>query len=151
MKNIIKSKHGRLISSTSKQIRLFISRRMNEENYNIHESQLFVLLDVMHFPGTSLKEVGHRLGNDKTSITKSVKKLSELNFIETVVDTRDKRIIRLYVKDEANNIIPKIHSILKEMRSQLYNGFSENEIDEINSLMQRAHLNMLMANGEDID
>jgi len=136
-------KHGRLFSSVSRHMRLFITRHMNKDSYKISEKQLFILINIMHFPGTSLKDICERQAFDKPCVTKSVKKLLELGYISSETDKHDKRISRLTITPKSDEVLPRVWEIMQSMRSVIYKDFSDDEILQVNSLMQRIHTNLI--------
>lgn len=140
------AKHGRLFSSVSRHMRLFITREMNKDSYDINEKQLFVLLNIMHFPNTSLKDICERQAFDKPTVTKAVKKLLELGYIKSHTDKLDKRISRLSITPKSEEVLPRVWEIMQSMRSAIYRDFSDKEILQVNSLMQRIHSNLLDEN-----
>lgn len=143
MSSIEHAKHGRLYSSVARHMRLYISRKMNEDDYDISTTHLFVMLDIMHNPGTYMKGIACRLDLEKPTITKVVKKLLALEYIVTKEDECDKRVCNLYLTDKAEELLPRIKKIMMAMRDVIYKGFSEEEIDLVNSMMQRMHKNLL--------
>lgn len=143
MSNIEDAKHGRLYSSVARLMKLYIFRKMNEDDYDIRTTHLFVMLDIMHNPGTSMKEIACRLDLEKPTITKTVKKLLALEYIEAMEDETDRRISRLYLTEKSDEILPRVKNIMMSMRDVIYKDFSEEEIDVVNSLMQRMHRNLL--------
>lgn len=143
MDKIEEAKHGRLYASVARQTRLFISRKMSEDSYDIGASQLFVLLDVMHYSGTSLKDICSRLDLEKPTVTKAVKKLFTLGYLRCEDDEKDKRVLRLFLTERADEILPRVHKIMMAMRDVVYDGFCEEEIEQVNVLMQRINRNLL--------
>ncbi len=143
MSNLENAKHGRLYSSVARHMRLYISRKMNEDDYDIRTNHLFVMLDIMHSPGTSLKEIALRLDLDKPTITKTVKKLLDLDYIFAKEDEFDKRIFHLYLSDKSGEVLPRVKKIMESMRDIIYKDFSGEEICLVNSLMQRMNRNLL--------
>lgn len=143
MSSIENAKHGRLYSSVSRLTKLYISRKMAEDDYNIRTTHLFIMLDILHNPGTSMKEIGCRLDLEKPTVTKTVKKLLALEYIEALEDETDRRISRLYLTEKSDEVLPRVKKIMMAMRDIIYKGFSEEEIDMVNSLMQRMHRNLL--------
>jgi len=141
MSNLERAKHGRLYSSVARHMRLYISRKMNEDD--IRTNHLFVMLDIMHSPGTSLKEIALRLDLDKPTITKAVKKLLALDYIVAKEDELDKRVSHLFLTEKSDEVLPKVKKIMESMRDVIYNDFSEEEIKLVNSLMQRMNRNLL--------
>jgi DNA-binding MarR family transcriptional regulator len=150
MSNLEKAKHGRLYSSVARHMRLYISRKMNEDDYDIRTNHLFVMLDIMHSPGTSLKEIACRLDLDKPTITKTVKKLLALGYIVAKEDEFDKRVSHLYLSGKSDEVLPRVKKIMKSMRDIIYKDFSEEEISLVNSLMQRMNRNLLEALSRDL-
>lgn len=136
------ARHGRLISSVARLMKLFISRRMSIDSYDINPKQLFVLLSIMHNPNTSLKEICENQAFDKPDVTKAVKKLLELGYIESKTDENDKRISRLNITPKSDEILPRVWDIMLSMRTVIYKGFSEDEINTVNSLLQRINNNL---------
>lgn len=143
MISIENAKHGRLFSSVSRLMKLYISRSMAEGDYKISTTHLFVMLDILHNPGTSMKETGCRLDLEKTTVTKTVKKLLDLDYITAFDDEIDRRVTRLYLTEKSNELLPRVKEIMKSMRKVLYDDFSEDEIELVNSLMQRININLL--------
>ena len=143
MKHCDTPKHGRLISSVTRLMKLYISRTLSEQGIPIRDIHLFVLLDILHFQGTSFKESCFRQACDKTTLTKSVKKLVELGYVEVREDEKDKRISRLYTTETAHNILMPCKDVMIGMREHLYKDMSEEEVESLNSLMGKVHSNLL--------
>lgn len=137
------AKHGRLFSSVTRLMKLYISRRLAERAIPIKDVHLFTLLDILHYPGTSLKEACFRQATDKTTMTKAVKKLSELGYVDVKIDENDKRISRLYASAKANEVLLPCKDVMMEMRDIMYKGMDEEELDMLNSLITKMYTNLL--------
>jgi DNA-binding MarR family transcriptional regulator len=136
-------KYGRLMSSVSRLMKLYISRKLVDKGLPIKDIHLFTLLDILHYPGTSLKEACLRQACDKTTITKAVKKLYELNYIDIKEDENDRRISRLFASEKAHEILNPCKGVMMEMREIMYKGMSEDDIENLNSMMSNVHDNLL--------
>ena len=99
------------------------------ENYGFGYGQLFFLLQIYENPGISMHDLS-RLGDfDKGTVTKSVQKLLDLDYIKSVVNEEDKRQKFLYTTSKADNIMHDIYLAKQIWWEHLFKNLSDEERD----------------------
>lgn len=86
---------------------------------NLNASQVPFLILIFENEGISMQELAIRGCFDKGTITKSIQKLEENGYVQSVPSSTDKRIRNLYTSEKAKKIIPQIYMIRKQWWERL--------------------------------
>ena len=86
---------GRCISILDRLMKMYYDHGLS--NFEIGWGQQFYAEYIYDHPGTSAQEMVEWIRVDKATLTKSIKKLVEIGYVEVVNDQKDKRIKRLYL------------------------------------------------------
>lgn len=105
--------------------------------YHIGSGQQFFLMRIHKHPGISQQELAEKGFYDKGTTARAVKKLEQENYIIRKADENDKRIIRLYVTQKGELLMPIIDQVIADWRGIITEGMSKEEADEIEKGMQR--------------
>lgn len=97
----------------------------------------FFLMRIHKHPGISQQELAEKGFYDKGTTARAVKKLEQENYIIRKADENDKRIIRLYVTQKGESLMPIIDQVIADWRGIITEGMSKEEADEIEKGMQR--------------
>lgn len=97
--------------------------------YGLGYSNLIFLLEIYENEGVSLNELAIQGAFDKGTITKSIQKLEQLNYVNTEVNIEDKRSKLLYTTTKANEIIPSLYQLKKEWEEYLSKDISMEEMN----------------------
>jgi len=97
------------------------------EDLKIGRGQHQYLLTLYHHNGISQEELSKKLGIDKGTTARAVKKLVDNGYIVREVDENDKRAFKLFVTDKAEGYKNKFFEISDEWEATLLEGISEEQ------------------------
>ena len=120
---------GKYISSIYRCQSIIINRKF--EQYGIGSGQYIFLVRIAGNPGVSQRDLSLQVGINRANTHRAIKKLEALGYIYTVRDDDDKRIIKSYLSEKGEALMPKISEGLAGITKILTQGIDE------------AHLNML--------
>lgn len=105
------------------------------KQFGIGSGQQFFLINIYENPGINLADLSHKGGFDKSTITRSVKKLQKLDYIRIEDDETDGRRRHAFVTDKGFPVVKRIYEVKEEINDKLVKGLSENEIEIVSRLM----------------
>lgn len=105
---------GRSITILDRLMKMYYDHGLSD--YEIGWGQQFYIEYLYDHPGSSAQEMVRSIRVDKSTLTKTVKKLSEIDYIRIIPDENDQRIKRLYLTE---NAIPAAHRI-KQIHDSFY-------------------------------
>lgn len=118
--------------------------------YGLGYSNLIFLLEIYENEGVSLNELAKQGAFDKGTITKSIQKLEQLDYVVIKVNNEDKRGRLLYTSDKANTIIPSLYLLKNEWDEYLSKEISKEEINSyFNTLSKLINKARLYSNHEE--
>ena len=103
------------------------------EDYHIGGGQQFFLVHIYENNGITMYDLA-KLGQfDKATVTKAVRKLEELGYVEVRIDETDRRIRHLFATEKAMPVVEKTYNVRKFWREALIEelAISEDEIYKI--------------------
>lgn len=109
---------GRLISIFDRLMKMYYDRGLSD--FEIGWGQQFYVEYLYDHPGASAQEMVECIRVDKATLTKIIKKLTEIGYIRIVGDEKDRRVRHLYLTDKA---IPAAKRI-KKIHADFYNTLS---------------------------
>lgn len=87
--------------------------------------------------GITQDELAKDLHINKSNVTRSIKTLKDLGYVDVVNDCNDKRINRLYLTSKGKNVFPVIKDVTNKCNDSLLANFSEDEINMLESLIEK--------------
>ena len=99
------------------------------QEYGIGYTQFTFLTEIYEHEGISMNELAVRGSFDKGTITKSIQKLEQLDYIRIENSESDKRIKLLYTSEKARKIIPQLYMIRQEWNEYLQSELDADERD----------------------
>ncbi|MBC1622821.1 MarR family transcriptional regulator [Listeria welshimeri] len=121
----------------------FKNKKLLKTGLNI--GQLRYLWTLYKEDGISQESMAKRFMVDKASVTRHIKRLEELGMIRREMDTKDRRIQRIFVTDTGYQMRDLIEEVTKEWSARLTAGFSEKEKDDLMHLIGRLSDNAIVA------
>lgn len=120
------------------------------QEYHIGGGQQFFLGRIYENDGISMYDLAKMGHFDKGTVTKAVRKLEELGYVEVRMDAGDRRLRRLYVTEAAKPVIREIYHVRKLWREALAEDLpvSEEELYHILQLMAEKSCNTIEAISE---
>ena len=106
-------------------------------DFGIGYSQFVFLTTIFENEGILMNELAMNGSYDKGTVTKSIAKLVESEYVRIVDSKRDKRSKELYTTQKANAIMPKLYAIRQEWLNYLSGDVSEEELNTCNEIMNK--------------
>ena len=131
---------GKLISFINRINQKELANKLRD--YNIggggHHSYLKTIL--MN-PGLNQDQLTCEVKFDKATTTRCIRQLEEEGYVERIVDDNDRRSYRLYPTTKAKEFEPVLISILDESNRSLAGCLSEEEKEQLRTLLQKVYDN----------
>ena len=126
---------GRSISIMGRLIKMYYDRGLAE--FEIGWGQQFYVEYIYDHPGTSAQEMVQYIRVDKATLTKIIKKLTEIEYLNVVSDECDKRVKHLYLTDKAIPAVKKIKEIHKAFYKDMCEGISPSDVQTVEENMEK--------------
>lgn len=133
---------GKLIAQIYRKIFSLATEQLVEFDIDIRGGQLHFLRLIHHHEGISQEELSNKLGVDKATTAKAVKKLVTQGYVEREKSPDDKRRYQLMLTPKAKDEIPQFKQIFEKTSSQLTKDFSIEEKLALVNLLERAFKNL---------
>ena len=92
---------------------------------------------IQHGDALSQEELSAAMGLDKTTVAHAVKVLVEKGYVKRTRDEVDRRVYRLSLSPEGEELHRGLSRIFKEWNTGLFEGFSGSELDELELVFKR--------------
>ena len=117
---------GRCISIFDRLMKMYYDHGLS--TFEIGWGQQFYVEYLYDHPGASPQEMVEYIRVDKATLTKIIKKLTEVDYIRVVGDERDRRVKHLYLTEKAIPAAKQIKNIHADFYSTLSAGLSPAEL-----------------------
>ena len=126
---------GRCISILDRLMKMYYDHGLSD--FDIGWGQQFYIEYLYDHPGASAQEMVECIRVDKATLTKVIKKLTEIGYIEIIRNEQDKRMKHLYLTQKA---VPAAKRI-KEIHSSFYDAIcadlSPSDIQQAEHILER--------------
>lgn len=126
---------GRYISIFDRLMKMYYDRGLSE--YEIGWGQQFYVEYLYDHPGASPQEMVECIRVDKATLTKMIKKLTEVGYIRVVGDEKDRRVKHLYLTEKAIPAAKQIKNIHADFYATLSVGISPAELTSTEQVLQQ--------------
>lgn len=126
---------GRCISILDRLMKMYYDHGLRD--HEIGWGQQFYAEYIYDHPGASAQEMVEYIRVDKATLTKSIKKLVEIGYVETVCDETDKRVRRLYLTPKGVPAVKRIKEIHRDFRDTLCSGIAAQDIQLAEQTMEK--------------
>ena len=86
------------LTTIERDYNYYINKKLRQ--YNLGKHDIRVLKEINANKGLSQNDICYLLKEDKITVSKAVKNLVSLGYVEKIKDCEDKRITRLYITRE---------------------------------------------------
>ena len=126
-------KFMRLVNILSRCQTMYRADRLREEelcswHYNY-------VMPICFHPGLSQEQLARHVCVDKCNVTRHLSKLEEKGYVERRPSETDKRVTLVYPTPQMEEMLPKVRQINKEWSDYILDGFSEEEIEQLEEIM----------------
>lgn len=111
--------------------------RAYDKRFNISIPEWRVIAVLGRFPGLSAVEVAERTLMDKVAVSRAVTKLIKNGRIDREFADADKRRSILNLSEDGKKLHDEIADLALQFERDLLEGFSTEEIDDLNNIMER--------------
>lgn len=126
---------GRWVSIFDRLMKMYYDRGLSE--FEIGWGQQFYVEYLYQYPGASPQEMAERIRVDRGTLTKIIKKLSEVGYIRVECDEKDRRIKHLYLTEKAVPAAEKIREIHRDFYRTLSRNISPEELERTEQVLHR--------------
>lgn len=111
--------------------------RAYDKRFSVSIPEWRVIAVLGRFPGLSAVEVAERTLMDKVAVSRAVTRLIKNGRIDREFADADKRRSILNLSDDGRKLHDEIAQLALQFERDLLRGFSEDELDSLNSIMER--------------
>jgi DNA-binding MarR family transcriptional regulator len=112
------------------------------KEYDLTKGQYLYLVRICENPGIIQEKLAEMIKVDRTTASRSIRKLEMKGFIEKKDDLQNQKINRLFPTDKGKNVYPFIKRENDYSNMVALAGFSEKEVETIFTLLQRVRKNI---------
>ena len=88
-------------------------------------------------PGISQEQMARQILINKSNVCRQLAQLEQNGFIRREPDARDRRVLRVYPTDKAEEALPVIQKVLADWRDYLTADLSQEERETLDLLLER--------------
>ena len=114
-------------------------RRMHEllDNLGLYSGQPSMLRALWKQDGITQSKLTDLLNKSPSTVTKTVKRMERVGFVERKADPTDERLSRVYLTEAGHSIKGKLEDVWRTFEEQAFAGFSEEELTVFGDLLVR--------------
>lgn len=117
---------GRCISILDRLMKMYYDHGLTD--FEFGWGQQFYVEYIYDHPGATAQEMVQCIRVDKATLTKLIKKLAEIGYVEIVNDKADKRVRHLYLTPKGIPAVKRIKAIHRDFYRTLCCGIPEQDI-----------------------
>lgn len=130
---------NRYKSEINKDFRKYAESVLKEYGFTV--ANLKYLFIIERNQGINLNEIATELNIDKAMVTRGIKKLVDLGYVNKNQDENDTRAYKLTLSDNGNQILNSLRGIFKEWFDKVTHDFSDEERTIYIKLMKKVYEN----------
>lgn len=119
------------------------------EQFHLGSGQFHFLMILYKKDGVNQETLAEKLKIDKSTSARAIKKLEENDYVIRKRDVQDRRNYNIYLTKKAKKLHPTIKQILKKWTKQLLIDFSEEEVIQLYSFLERMEQNTTIKQNQD--
>ena len=124
---------GRWVSIFDRLMKMYYDHGLSE--YEIGWGQQFYVEYIYEYPGATPQEMTDRFRVDRATLTKTIRKLTEVEYIRVEGDEKDRRVKHLYLTDKALPAAKRIKEIHAEFYETFRSGLTSDELETAERLL----------------
>ena len=131
-----------LIGKSSRLITNNLAQKLLEAQAGVTTEQ-WIILQILSRGAMTQKELSEKTLKNKASINSLVSNLLKLELVDKKISEKDKRETRVSLNNEGEEVRARVAKIATTSVDEALNGFSNEEIDNLNSLLNRVKENLI--------
>lgn len=105
--------------------------------HELHPGQLPMLFLVGKNPGLSQKDIAKQLGLEPGTVAVMIKRLEKKGLILRKTDQQDKRLQRVYLSSEAQELLEHSRKFVQELEVEITRILTQEEVKEFKRIVQK--------------
>lgn len=146
MDNNLKAPIVKYLSITHRTNMMLIHKKL--QPYDIKPGQLFLLMALYNKEGIHQNTLCELFHFNKGGVSKNIKKLTDIEFITTKIDPKDKRRQLIYLTDKGKEFEPVLKEILNTTDDEIRKGLTDEEIESFINVAKKILSNLSTKLGE---
>lgn len=130
------------IGYVSQALRNNITKRFNENGYDITFAQWPMLVTLWHFENLSQNAVSKMMQRDKTSVARMLSGMENNMLISRETDPNDRRNKLINLTDKGKELVSQLVPIMHQFVDDMCLGMSQDEVNTLNSLLDKIFTNI---------
>lgn len=118
------------------------------EQIGLYRGQAFLLKILAENDGLTHKEIAQVLHISPAAVTKVIKRMAGLKYLERRSDPNDERISRVFLTDEGRAVIHQIKHAFEEIDAVLLSNLNEEDKSKLIALLIHVYGNLSQQNKE---
>ena len=131
-----------LIGKSSRLLSNNLSSKLSVEKLRLTTEQ-WIILQILSNGSKNQKELGLITLKNKASINSLISNLLKLDFVTKIFSKTDKRKTIISTTDIGNEIRKKANKMASVSINEALDGFSTDEVEQLNSFLNRINNNLL--------
>ena len=120
--------------------RMYLDRELNHSG--VYRSQNQILMYIAKYPNASQREIADHQHVSTATIAVSLKKLEKGGYISRSADKQDNRFNQISLTPRGLEAVKKNKIIFSRVEEAQFRGFTDSEIDQFESFLDRIRLNL---------
>lgn len=112
------------------------------ERSGLHHGQAKLLMILSHENGISHSKIAAELHISPAAATKVIKHMEQNGYVLREADGVDERISRVFLQPKGLTLVNKIHETFQQLDLIMFDGFSVDDIRELNALLTHVQENL---------
>lgn len=126
---------GRCITILDRLMKMYYDHGLAD--FEIGWGQQFYAEYIYDYPGATAQEMVECIRVDKATLTKTIKKLVEIGYVESSGDETDKRIKHLYLTPKGVPAVKRIKEIHRDFYQTLCSSIPQQELCLVEQVLER--------------
>lgn len=118
------------------------------QKFNLYAGQPRILFIISHLKNATQREIAAEMNVSPPSLSMSIKRMQKAGLLIKTQDADDLRSNRIELSDRGREIDAKIKENLQDMDKNMLKGFSEAEIRQLQSMLDRMYENISTYEGD---
>ena len=131
------------LTNTARLLFNWFNKEFQSRDFEVKAEQMPILFVLSITGEKSQQEIADLLQKDKAGVFRSLKSLQKMGYISFHEDENDnrKKIVRL--TESGKHLCNKANEIGEELNKQILEGISEEEINQLKSVLAKINVNIL--------
>jgi len=112
------------------------------ERSGLHHAQARLLMILAHENGINHSEIAAELRISTAAASKVIKRMEQDGYVLREADSADERVSRVFLQPKGKILVEKIHSTFQQLDHVMFEGLSDEEIHELQTLLGRVQKNL---------